>query len=580
MSDPALPLKVWPEGITQARFSANDNSLAIEALVLRPCLGVANDEAGSDADGDVWIVGSSPSGAFAGFRENDVAMFRVTDIGLGTGIWYSWEPFEGLRLTVADARKVFDGSVWIDDPSITDGSSGTPGGSDTQVQFNDGGSFGADSGLSYDKSTKALSQGGALNEARGSSIASATLTDIGAATGTFVHVTGTTTITAFGSAQAGARRIVTFDGALILTYNASSLILPTGTDITTAPGDSAIFVSEGSGNWRCVGYMRADGTPIAGGGGGGSLTNWTEAVNTSTPNATVPVVSLSAINAATNVDATVVPKGTGAFALATANNSTSGGNKRGGNSVDLQTSRSGAAQVASGSESVVLGSDNTASGNRSKAIGRGCTASGTDAIAFGTMATASASNAIAIGTSSSATVANAIALFGGTSDAAYAVAIGQGANTNSVASMRSVNLWGLSGRQYQEIELQANTTGATPTTMVSNASSPGATNQFSIGASINSAAIVTGLIVARQTGSGGVGMAWKFEAHMNRSSNTLTLVNAVTPTLISASAGPPAWTVAVTADNTNNVLKVEVTGAAATTIRWGCHIKAMNVPGS
>ena len=105
----------------------------------------------------------------------------------------------------------------------------------------------------------------AINEAKGSDIASASTTDIGAATGNFVHVTGTTTITALGTIQAGTRRIVRFAGALILTHNATSLILPTGANITTAANDIATFVSEGSGNWRCVGYMKADGTAISGG---------------------------------------------------------------------------------------------------------------------------------------------------------------------------------------------------------------------------------------------------------------------------------------------------------------------------
>lgn len=40
------------------------------------------------------------------------------------------------------------------------GGGGSPGGSDTQVQFNDGGSFGGDAGLTYDKTTDALSVGG------------------------------------------------------------------------------------------------------------------------------------------------------------------------------------------------------------------------------------------------------------------------------------------------------------------------------------------------------------------------------------------------------------------------------------
>jgi hypothetical protein len=42
------------------------------------------------------------------------------------------------------------------------GGSGTPAGSDTQVQFNDNGSFGGDAGLTYNKTTDALTLAGAL----------------------------------------------------------------------------------------------------------------------------------------------------------------------------------------------------------------------------------------------------------------------------------------------------------------------------------------------------------------------------------------------------------------------------------
>lgn len=113
--------------------------------------------------------------------------------------------------------------------------------------------------------------GVALNEAKGADIASATTTDIGAATGNFVDVTGTTTITGLGTVQAGTQRKVRFTGALTLTHNATSLILPTGANITTAAGDCAEFVSLGSGNWRCVNYMRASGAALATSGGTGNL---------------------------------------------------------------------------------------------------------------------------------------------------------------------------------------------------------------------------------------------------------------------------------------------------------------------
>jgi len=103
----------------------------------------------------------------------------------------------------------------------------------------------------------------AVNHAKGSDIASATSTDIGAATGNYVVVTGTTTITSFGTVVAGTQRIVRFSGALLLTHHATSLILPTAADITTATGDVANMVSEGSGNWRCTSYTRATGAALA-----------------------------------------------------------------------------------------------------------------------------------------------------------------------------------------------------------------------------------------------------------------------------------------------------------------------------
>ena len=106
----------------------------------------------------------------------------------------------------------------------------------------------------------------ALNEARGAAIASAATTDIGAATGNLVHITGTAAITSLGSVQAGTERVLVFDGAATLTHNAGSLVLPTGANIVTAANDVALFRSEGAGNWRCVGYMRSSGAPLIGGG--------------------------------------------------------------------------------------------------------------------------------------------------------------------------------------------------------------------------------------------------------------------------------------------------------------------------
>ena len=114
---------------------------------------------------------------------------------------------------------------------------------------------------------------GALNWAATQTIASAATTDIGAATSNSVIVSGTTTITGLGTIAAGAERVVQFSGALTLTHNATSLILPGGASITTAAGDVAYFVSLGAGNWRCTGYQKANGQSVAS-SGGSSNTRW------------------------------------------------------------------------------------------------------------------------------------------------------------------------------------------------------------------------------------------------------------------------------------------------------------------
>ena len=95
------------------------------------------------------------------------------------------------------------------------------------------------------------------------------LNDIGAATGNFITLTGATTITGLGTAQAGTQRIVHFqDSGSVLTHNDTSLILPSGEEypsnpnITIIGGDIAEFISLGSGNWRCTRYMRADGRAL------------------------------------------------------------------------------------------------------------------------------------------------------------------------------------------------------------------------------------------------------------------------------------------------------------------------------
>lgn len=111
---------------------------------------------------------------------------------------------------------------------------------------------------------------GAVNESTGPSVASGGTVDLTPTNaGNYYTITGSTgPITSFGTIQAGTRRILTFTGTPTITHNATSMILPTGANIIVAAGDSATFVSLGSGNWKCTQYQRADGTALVGAAGG------------------------------------------------------------------------------------------------------------------------------------------------------------------------------------------------------------------------------------------------------------------------------------------------------------------------
>jgi hypothetical protein len=94
---------------------------------------------------------------------------------------------------------------------------------------------------------------------KGADIASAATTDLGAIDGLMHDITGAATVTGLGTIRSGIWKVLKFEGAAILTHNATSLILPGAQNIVTADGDVGIFMSEGSGNWRCLHYMKAAG---------------------------------------------------------------------------------------------------------------------------------------------------------------------------------------------------------------------------------------------------------------------------------------------------------------------------------
>jgi hypothetical protein len=89
-----------------------------------------------------------------------------------------------------------------------------------------------------------------------------------------LQASGSSDLVGLGSIASGAIRVVIFSGAPIIRYNAAKMQLLTGADIQVRAGDTATFESLGFdagqtiGNWKMIGYARADGTALVAPAGG------------------------------------------------------------------------------------------------------------------------------------------------------------------------------------------------------------------------------------------------------------------------------------------------------------------------
>lgn len=376
----------------------------------------------------------------------------------------------------------------------------------------------------------------------------------------------------------------------------------TTTDVTTndvstskhgfapkAPNDTTKFL-RGDATWAVV--------PA------GGLTKFTEAESTTSPNATVYVDSLTAAGSTTNVDIAIVPKGSGALMLDIPDSTSAGGNKRGANAIDLQTTRGAASRVASGDTAVAIGGDNTASAQYSSVIGYSNTANAIYTFAGGYSNTTSAVGSTALGWSntSSSTASCAVGYantcsaegtfasgYTNTVSQQYSAAFGQTNTVNasyaiSSGKMGTVNL--VKGRNTHSLSVNANgdcqtstfllyarTTGNTATTLTALGEAASTITQVIL---LNNSAIrFKGTIIGKKSGTTDVA-AWDIDGLIVRGANAASTTLAVsTVTLVQ---NTPAWgTPTLAADTTNGGLQVQVTGAATTNIQWTANIETTEV---
>lgn len=162
------------------------------------------------------------------------------------------------QLTATDASKNFQSLDTATYPSLTEISYVKGVTSAIQTQLN------AKVNKAGDTMTGTLAMSGAaINEANFVTVASATTCDIGAAASNNVAISGTTTITSFGTAAAGVTRRCRATGAFLITHNPTSLITANGKNIVTKADDCFTMTSSGSGNWIMTDFKPADGRILA-----------------------------------------------------------------------------------------------------------------------------------------------------------------------------------------------------------------------------------------------------------------------------------------------------------------------------
>lgn len=307
--------------------------------------------------------------------------------------------------------------------------------------------------------------------------------------------------------------------------------------------------------------------------------NFNQTIYTNSPNATINVVQIAAKGIAPNIAMALTPKGTGYISAQVPDGTATGGNARGANAVDLHTKRTSATAVASGECSALIGGQqciasatnsvcvggttNTASGTNSVAIGgTGASATGNSAVTL-SRATASGANSIAGGFDVQATGSSSIAFgVGGVSSADGSVAFGRYSRAHRLGMFaHGSTLFSTAGDVQYFVQPVANkTTNNTPTELFCNQAFGSVRVVLIAGSILHANIFVTG---SKSDGSSVA--SYQRQVTIKRVGNTTSLVGTVKTIGTDEAAGT---SISITADDTNDSLKIEVTGISGETWRW------------
>lgn len=269
------------------------------------------------------------------------------------------------------------------------------------------------------------------------------------------------------------------------------------------------------------------------------------------------VAILNAHTGQTNSALVLTPKGTGAFILGPKPNGTvTGGNARGANAVDLQTARLVASQVASGANSFAAGVYNTASNQSCFAIGINNGASGQYSIAIGDSNSASGGYSVSLGSQNqaSATASSSHGLF-------------SLSNRQGMQSLAAGRFAATGDAQQAMLVLRCKTTTNTAVEMALD----GATTYLSI---------PSGKVISMTINISGVKSDGSAVAHYVRQyavKNVGGTSSQVYAPVTIGSDNAAGTVIALSANDTDDTLRISVTGIASETWRWVASVNAVEI---
>lgn len=308
-------------------------------------------------------------------------------------------------------------------------------------------------------------------------------------------------------------------------------------------------------------------------------------------------VTLSENTTATNSDLVLAPKGTGAFILGPKPDGTGvGGNARGANAVDLQISRgANATRVASGGNSVICGGlQNTASGLYSSVVG-GNDNQATSGQAFvgggeGNVASSGAWAAVAGGAANQARKIGAFVGGGRNNDANgdYSVVAGGGGINlgNTVSANQAAILggfFGLADRLGQQSHANgrfAATGDAQRARFVLRCKTTTNTGvEMALDGATTYLGIPSGKVIAMTINIAGIS-AFGAVAHYVRQyavRNILGFSTQVYAPVTIGSDNPSGTSIALSANDSDDTMRILVTGTSGVTWRWVATVDAVEI---